>query len=127
MKYFKYLIMITICGCLMNCVQDTHKKTITVVVDMTKETHHSKVGIRGNYPLSWEETTYLSDDNNDGIYEGEFEFYTASNAIQFKFVNHNDQFELNGQDNRVLEFEYQPEIIRYEVVFNNQDVKISKQ
>ena len=127
MKLLKQLSCIALCILFMNCVQDTHKKTISVSVDMTNESEHSKVGIRGNFPLSWEETTYLSDDNNDGVYEGEFEFYTATNSIEFKFVNQDNIFELNGQDNRVLEFEYQPETIVYKATFNNQNANITKQ
>lgn len=127
MKLLKTTFAIVLLALFSSCVQDVHKKTISVSVDMNTVENHSQVGIRGNYPLSWEETTYLNDDDNDGIYEGEFEIFTASNDISFKFVTNNDQFELDGQDNRSLTFEYKPEIIRYEAKFNDPNANITKQ
>ncbi len=49
---------------------------------------------------------------------------TGQNTLQFKFVNHDDQFELSDQDNRVITFEYRPETIVYEAVFNDPNAKI---
>ena len=79
------------------------------------------VGNLGSNP--WNETVYLTDDNRDGIYEGTVKFQTAKNALAFKFVEHGDQFELEGQDNRSISFEYKPETILYEAVFNNHQTK----
>lgn len=102
-----------------SCVQASHSKHISVKVDLSEVPNANDVGIRGAYPLSWNETTYLEDENNDGIYEGEFTIYTAVNAIEFKFVNQHNQFELTDTGNRRLTFTYQPETIIYEATFNN--------
>lgn len=52
---------------------------------------------------------------------------TATNQIQFKFVNEDSIYELQDLDNRILEFKYKPETIIYEGVFNNPyDFKVSK-
>ncbi|WP_422104135.1 hypothetical protein [Winogradskyella sp.] len=117
----KYLKTILICIYLtsQSCVQETHTKTVTFKVDMTGVEHPENVGIRGNFTSNpWNETASLTDDNGDGIYEGTFSQKTAINGIQFKFVN-NNEFELEGQDNRRIQFEYKPETIVYEAVFNN--------
>jgi len=63
--------------------------------------------------------------DNDGIYEGTFSKKTAANGIQFKFVNQATEYELEGKDNRTLNFEYKPETIVYEAIFNNTDAKTS--
>jgi len=126
MKLLKQLSVLFIIISLTNCVQQTHPKTIIVRVDMNAEENHSEVGIRGNTLLSWNETTYLSDENNDGIYEGTFEINTANQDIEFKFVNHNDAFELQDQNNRSLSFEYKPETIIYEATFNSPKATIKR-
>jgi hypothetical protein len=83
--------------------------------------HPKNVGIRGDFTDNpWNETVPLTDDNKDGIYEGTFSQKTAINSIEFKFVN-NNEFELVGQDNRRIQFEYKPETIVYEAIFNKPD------
>lgn len=78
------------------------------------------MGIRGNTsPLSWNETFYMTDANNDGVYEGEIQLKSASYNIEFKFVNQNENFELQDQPNRSIRFEYKPETIMYSTIFNN--------
>lgn len=122
MKYFKALL-ICLYICSQSCVQETHTKTVTFKVDMSTVENPQNVGIRGNFTdNSWSDTVPLTDDNNDGIYEGTFSQKTAVNGIQFKFVN-NDEFELDGQDNRRIVFEYKPETIVYEAIFNNPEGK----
>ena len=118
MKYFKALL-ICLYLCSQSCVQETHTKTVTFKVDMSAVENPQNVGIRGNFTdNSWSDTIPLTDDNNDGIYEGTLSQKTAVNGIQFKFVN-NDAFELDGKDNRSIVFEYKPETIVYEAIFNN--------
>ena len=118
MKYLK-LLLISLFLVSQSCVQETHTKTITFKVDMNSIENITNVGIRGNFTSNpWNETAPLADDNNDGIYEGTFSQKTAINSIEFKFVNNND-FELKGQDNRTISFEYQPETIIFEAVFDN--------
>ncbi len=118
MKYLKALL-ICIFITSQSCVQKTHIKNVTFKVDMSAVENPQNVGIRGNFTDNpWSDTAPLTDDNNDGIYEGTFSQKTAVNSVQFKFVN-NGEFELDGQDNRSIQFEYKPETIVYEAVFNN--------
>ncbi len=126
MKTIKYIVILFFVTFLTNCVQDTPQKEITVKLDMKNVETVSNVGIRGQFPLSWDETTYLEDTNNDGIYEGNFKIYTANNEVEFKFVNQDNQFELQDEKNRVLTFEYKPETIVVEAIFDNPKTKISK-
>ena len=85
------------------------------------------VGVRGDIkPLSWQETTPLSDDNNDSIYTTTLEFDTASNQLNFKFVINGQVFELDGSDNRVLPFEYKVEELIYSTSFDQQLYEIIK-
>ena len=102
-----------------SCVQDAQLKTITVKVNMNAVENPLKVGIRGTHPLSWDETTFLSDTNGDGIYEDTFQIYATNNTVEFKFVNNTNEFELLDQSNRNLTFDYKPETITYEAIFNN--------
>ncbi len=98
----------------MACVQETHRKTITFSVDMRQQTSLEEVGIRGSLsPLSWDQTTYLQDEDNDSIFEVTLDFDTASNQIQFKFVKQDDLFELDCRPNRYILLEYQPETLSY--------------
>ena len=117
----KTFIKIVLVGLIMiNCVQETHIKTITFKVDMNGIEDVFEVGIRGNFTTSqWTETIPLTDKNNDGIYEGTFSQKTAVSQIQFKFVNQDGDYELKGKDNRIIEFEYKPETIIYKAVFSN--------
>lgn len=110
-----------------NCVQKAQPKTITIMVDMNTIKNPSKVGIRGNGPLSWEKTTLLKDTDGDGIYEETFDIYSVRHNVEFKFINNNDEFELQDQNNRIINFEYKPETITYKAIFNNsEDVIITK-
>ncbi len=119
-KIFMIGLITSIALSLFNCVQETHLKTIRFKLDMRNETIANKVGVRGNTsPLSWNETFYLTDDNNDSIYEGEIKLNSASYDIEFKFVNQDDSFELQDQPNRSIRFAYKPEIIIYEATFND--------
>lgn len=127
MKITKHLFGILAFILFSSCVQESHPKEINVKLDMTAQEHRRKVGIRGEFPLSWEETTYLEDKENNGIYEGTFKIYTAGSAIEFKFVNSDDQFELKDQGNRILNFDYKPETIIIEAVFDKPNTKVTRQ
>ncbi|MFD0861770.1 hypothetical protein ACFQ1M_06095 [Sungkyunkwania multivorans] len=110
-----------------SCVQDIHQKTVTFRVDMNAVENVKNVGVRGNFTNpTWGRTIPLEDPDGDGIYEGTFSKKAAADNISFKFVNQNDQFELNGQDNRSIQFEYKPETITYEAVFDKAEGKIIK-
>lgn len=122
----KYLKGILICLFIIaqSCVQETHTKTVIFKVDMTVVENVSNVGVRGNFTSNpWNETASLTDENGDGIYEGTFSQKTAINQIQFKFVKNDLVYELKDSDNRTIEFEYKPETIIYEAVFNNPNGK----
>ena len=122
------LIIALACLVLSSCVQETHQKNITVAVDMTGVENVSNVGIRGNFTSPpWSETIPLEDTDGDGIYSGNFTRQAANDNISFKFVNQNDQFELQGQNNRSLQFEYKPETITYSAVFDNPEADITRQ
>ena len=119
MKYFQ-LILISLFLFSQSCVQEIHTKTVTFKVDMNAVENAVDVGVRGSFTDNpWNETAPLIDDDGDGIYEATFSQKTAINQIQFKFVNNGSDYELRGSDNRVIEFEYKPETIVYEAVFNN--------
>ena len=101
------------------CVQETHLKTITFKLDMTAVEDFNTVGIRGSIsPLSWDTSLPLYDTDNDGVFETTIELKTADNALQFKFVKNDDDFELKGEDNRRLPLEYKPETLTFTAVYN---------
>lgn len=130
MKHIKHILLgITLISAfqLTSCVQETHLKTITFKVDMRSERTIDNVGVRGNFTdNAWNETLLLEDKDQDSIYEITLSKKTAINQIQFKFVNQGE-YELKGQDNRIIVFEYEPETISYEAVFNTKDSTIIKQ
>ena len=108
------------------CVQKRHTKTVTFSVDMNGIENVKDVGIRGDFN-NWSETIPLTDKNSDGIYEATFSKETAKSTVEFKFVNQNKEFELEGQNNRKLTFEYKPETLVYKTKFNNpKDIEIIK-
>ncbi len=120
-------IYIVILSIFFNCVQETKPKTIQFKVDMRKVEAFKDVGIRGNtYPLSWNETLFLSDADRDSIFEGSIQLNSASYDIEFKFVNNSDDFELRDQNNRNIRFQYEPESFVYEAIFDEPKGKISK-
>lgn len=124
MNYLKYTLIVFLVMSLTNCVQKRHLKTVTFKLDMSNVENLGQVGIRGNFTNnSWRETVYMSDDDKDSIYELTLERETAFNSIEFKFVNQDEEFELEGQDNRTITFEYKPETIVYEAVFNEPNGK----
>ncbi|WP_299114202.1 hypothetical protein [uncultured Winogradskyella sp.] len=127
MKNIKTIIIICLLTMSISCVQETHVKTVTFKVDMNAIENPQNVGIRGSFTSNpWTETAPLSDDNNDGIYEGTFSQKTAINQVEFKFVNNGSEYELKDSDNRVIAFEYKPETIIYESIFNNEEAKITR-
>lgn len=126
MKTIKAISILILIFLLMSCVQEVHLKTVTFKVNMNNVEQPVNVGVKGNFTdNSWNETIPLVDEDKDGIYETTLSQKTAINQIQFKFVN-NDEYELQDADNRVLVFEYKPETIIYEAIFNNPEEKITK-
>lgn len=127
MKFLKQLYVPLLVLVFASCVQEAKPKTITVKVDMTSILSPKGVGIRGDDPLSWDETTFLNDTDGDGIYEETFDIYTTRQDVEFKFVTNNNEFELQDRNNRSLTFEYKPETIVYKGIFDNEkDIIITK-
>ncbi|MEM1120065.1 MAG: S41 family peptidase [Bacteroidota bacterium] len=83
-------------------------KEIHFRVDMTSQLANvkdkSSVGVRGSLaPLSWEKTYLLSDEDQDGIYEGIIKFTDSDQELAFKFFHDSDVWELTTEGNRTLD------------------------
>jgi hypothetical protein len=63
----------------------------------------------------------MFDNNQDGIYEITVKLFTAQNGLEFKFVHNDSLFELENQNNRMLNFQYRPEEISYFGHFNSSE------
>ena len=125
MKRMTILLVMAVLLC--GCVQERHSKAITFMVDMNAIENPTNVGVRGQFlENGWDKTTIMSDKNNDGIYEINVTIETAQNYMEFKFVNNNDQFELNDQGNRKITFEYKPETLVYKASFNDPKFELLK-
>ena len=102
------------CGLLLfcfSCVQPTTPHAIEVELDMRKVENIQSVGIRGEYPpLSWNEDFALTDPDGDSIYTGSFIMDIPYDDFRYKFVLNGSEFELQGQDNRILNFEGKTEL-----------------
>ncbi len=105
-----------------SCVQEEHTKEVTFKVDMRNHDSFTKVGIRGQFTSPpWEVTVPMTDMDKDGFFEVTVEQETAQSSAEFKFVIDNDQFELQCQPNRSIQFSYQPEVILYTGIFDNEN------
>jgi len=123
MKTYKIITLCLVLISLVSCVQEEHLKTVTFKVDMTAVQPISQVGVKGEFTNPpWKEILPLTDTNHDGVYELTVSQTTAVSNVEFKFV-HNGVYELSGEGNRKLHFEYKPETLVYEGVFNNPDAK----
>ncbi|KAB8153569.1 hypothetical protein EZY14_010060 [Kordia sp. TARA_039_SRF] len=126
MKQLKIIVATLVLFSIASCVQETHEKSITFKVDMNAIDNAQNVGMKGNFTNpSWQKMIPLTDENNDGIYEVTIRRKTASNAIQFKFVNQNEHYELRDQPNRSLKLEYKPQTITYETIFDVKEATIT--
>lgn len=67
----------------------------------------SKVGVRGNLPpFSWEKTTLLQDEDNDGIYTGSISVNAKIGEIlSYKYVYGEVNWEFDGEKDRKLVLE----------------------
>lgn len=103
------------------CVQKEHLKTVTFKVDMSQVENTGNVGLRGQFTSPpWQVTVPMEDNDSDGIYEVTLSEMTAQSSVDFKFVNQNDQFELECKPNRSISFEYEPETLEYHAIFNTE-------
>lgn len=114
-------------GLLTSCVQKEHQKNVTFKVDTNGLENIESLGIRGSFlPNQWRESFPLTDDDNDGIYEVNFQETTAVNSITFKFVKNGFDYELKNSENRQINFEYKPETLIYQTKFNDTLATITK-
>lgn len=126
MNIAKITIVLVILFSLGSCVQKTHQKTILFKLDMRAIENPTNVGVRGEFGTDpWNETLFLTDEDGNGIFEGSITKQTGQSGMEFKFVNNNDQFELSGQANRLISFEYLPESIVYQAKFNDPNAKVT--
>ncbi|GAB5563907.1 MAG: hypothetical protein Wins2KO_09700 [Winogradskyella sp.] len=126
MKLLKQLSIFIITLSLTNCVQETHLKTINFKIDLSTVEVINNPSVKGEFTNpSWEKAITLTDSDNDGIYEGKVEVQSAQFGMHFKCFN-NDEFELQGSDNRFITFEYKPETIIYEATYNNREETITR-
>lgn len=74
--------------------------TLKLMVDMNRIDAPESVWVRGSHaPLSWDRSLFMTDVDEDGIYEIHVTFDTAD-TIEFKFGHGNNRWELPGDDNR---------------------------
>lgn len=126
MKSLHQIAVAVLALVLTNCVQETHLKTINLKVNMKGVENISNLRVKGQFTSPpWQDIILLTDEDNDSIYEAKIEVQAAQFGIQFKFVN-NEVYELEGQDNRFIKFEYEPETFVYETEFNNPESKLTK-
>jgi len=117
-KIFLIVLMLS------SCVQKEHLKEVTFEVDMNETIHNNQVGLKGEFTNPpWSVVVPMKDNNGDGIFEVTLSQKTAQNSVEFKFVNNDEEIELNGQLNRKIRFEYKPERITYSGIFNRKNGK----
>ena len=115
----KRVTVLTSLTLLFACVQEEHLKTVTFTVDMSGMENIGNVGIRGQFTSPpWQVTLPMTDRNGDGIYELTLSETTAQSSVAFKFVNQDNVFELDCKPNRTIQFEYKPETLEYQAVFD---------
>ena len=120
-----YLLCLMITAQLFSCVQETHVKEIYFEVDAREAGEIENLGVRGSLPpLSWDQSVELTDPDGDGIYQGIILVDTGHSRMSFKFVTGDGSYELPNQENRSLNFEYRPEVIKYMAVWNQPDAKV---
>lgn len=103
-----------------SCVQETFKRKVVFTVDARNLENIESISIRGNFqPLNWNENFQLVDDDGDSIYSARIVFLSPYEYLEFKFVKNEDVFELNGKDNRKLEFKDREEM-EYKAVFDEE-------
>ncbi|WP_299677203.1 hypothetical protein [uncultured Tenacibaculum sp.] len=112
---------------LIGCVQKQHIKTVTLKVDVRDIADVKTIGVKGDFTdPRWKVEVPLTDEDKDGVFETTLTQKTAVYAIQFKVIKNGSIYELKGKPNRVLQFEYKPETIIYEVKYNDPEFIIKR-
>ncbi|MDO1500740.1 CBM20 domain-containing protein [Winogradskyella maritima] len=119
MKHIKNLIFGILALSFLSCVQQTQTKKISFQLKLENPSEVTSVGLRGNLePLSWKSTMPLTYFEKDNVYRTEIELSTANFDLEFKFVVNDSVFELKNQNNRQIQFKYEPESIVYKAIYN---------
>ncbi len=96
----KYILIIAVVFGLTSCVQKTHKRIVTVFVDVSKVKNIQTVGIRGaDKPMSWNEDLVMEVVKKDSLYKKTFVINAGRMCTELKFTV-NGNFEPSLQDNR---------------------------
>jgi hypothetical protein len=78
----------------------------------------SSISVRGSLaPLSWNSNFELKDENSDSIYTGTLVFDIPYDYVNIKFVKNENEFELQDQPNRQINFD-QSLITYYKAIFD---------
>jgi PBP1b-binding outer membrane lipoprotein LpoB len=100
------------------CVQKTYTKTVVFTLTVPHQYAPKTVGIRGDdSPLNWDQDVVMKAAANDSIYTATITFVTGYKYTSVKFVV-NDEFELQDQDNRRIDFSISSDTTVYRAIFN---------
>ncbi len=103
-----------------SCVQQTHKRTITFMLDVSGIQNIKSVGLRGwDIPLSWDTDYPMQEMVKDSLYKVTITGETGRICTEFKFTV-NGILELDGRDNRKVYFDTKNDTIKVSYVFDNQ-------
>jgi hypothetical protein len=100
----------------MSCVQKTHKRKVTFILDVSKVKNVQSAGIRGEgKPLSWDTDFPMKELVKDSLYEAVVEGETGYKWTDVKFTV-NGEFEFQDQPNREVVFTGEETV--YKAVFD---------
>ena len=103
---------------LSSCVQKSYDRHVKFLLDVSHVEDVKTVGIRGsNSPLSWNKNTDMTPIVKDSLYTVLTTFNTGYLGAEVKFVV-NDQFELQGQENRRFPFDEKNDTTIYQAKFD---------
>ncbi len=117
MRVFINLAMLISLILLSSCVQKSYKRTIVFTLDVSQVNNIKKVGIRGEKPLNWDNDLELTK-IKDSFYKATVTFDTGYKFVECKFTV-NEEFELQNQDNRRIDFNEIRDTTFYKASFNS--------
>jgi hypothetical protein len=101
-----------------SCVQKTYTKTVIFQLTVPSNYQPKTVGIRGDdKPLSWEQDIAMTAVVKDSVYTTTVTFVTGYKFTSVKFVV-NEEFELQDQNNRRINFSNNSDTTYYSAHFN---------
>lgn len=117
MKPYKILLALVTLATI-GCVQKTCKHTVVFTVDVSSEKAIKTVGLRGfEAPLSWENDLLMQPIKKDSLYQATITFDTPYEGTLVKFTL-NGTYELDGKDNRRVQFTKGKDTTYYKAAFN---------